>query len=84
MLVLLALHKGRLAEAGNLRLHDLALRWRPLPSAAGLPIRVVAIEEEDLRRLGWPLDDRHLVGAIRRLEGAGVRTIGLDLYRDLG
>ncbi len=84
MLVLLALHKGRLAEAGNLRLHDLALGWRPLPSAAGLPIRVVAIEEEDLRRLGWPLDDRHLVGAIRRLEGAGVRTIGLDLYRDLG
>ncbi|MEB3156157.1 MAG: adenylate/guanylate cyclase domain-containing protein [Cyanobacteriota bacterium] len=84
MLVLLALHKGRLAEAGNLRLHDLALRWRPLPSAAGLPIRVVAIEEADLRRLGWPLDDRHLVRAIRRLEAAGVRAIGLDLYRDLG
>lgn len=84
MLVLLALHKGRLAEAGNLRLHDLALGWRPLPSAASLPIRVVAIEEGDLRRLGWPLDDRHLVRAIRRLEAGGVRAIGLDLYRDLG
>ena len=84
MLVLLVLHQGRLAEALNLRLYDLALRLRPLPSAAGLPIRVVAIDEEDLRRLGWPLDDRHLVTAIRRLEAAGVRAIGLDLYRDLG
>jgi len=84
VLVLLVLHQGRLAEALNLRLYDLALRLRPLPSAAGLPIRVVAIDEEDLRRLGWPLDDRHLVTAIRRLEAAGVRAIGLDLYRDLG
>ena len=84
MLGLLVLHQGRLAEALNLRLYDLALGLRPLPSAAALPIRVVAIEENDLRRLGWPLDDRHLVTAIRRLEDAGVRAIGLDLYRDLG
>jgi adenylate cyclase len=81
---LLVLHQGRLAEALNLRLHDLALNLRPLPSAAGLPIRVVAIDEDDLRRLGWPLADRHLVAAIRRLEAAGVLAIGLDLYRDLG
>ena len=78
------LHQARLAEALNLRLYDLALNLRPLPSAAALPIRVVAIGEDDLRRLGWPLDDRHLVEAIRRLEAAGVRAIGLDLYRDLG
>jgi adenylate cyclase len=84
VLGLLVLHQGRLAEALNLRLYDLALGLRPLPSAAALPIRVVAIEENDLRRLGWPLDDRHLVTAIRRLEDAGVRAIGLDLYRDLG
>lgn len=78
------LHQARLAEALNLRLYDLALNLRPLPSAAALPIRVVAIGEDDLRRLGWPLDDRHLVVAIRRLEAAGVLAIGLDLYRDLG
>ncbi len=84
MVALLVLHQGRLAEALNLGLHDLALNLRPLPSAAALPIRVVAIDENDLRRLGWPLDDRHLVAAIRRLEAAGVRAIGLDLYRDLG
>ena len=82
--MLLLLHQARLAELLNLRIYDLALTVRPLPSAAGLPIRVVAIEESDLRRLGWPLDDRVLVAAIQRLQGAGVRAIGLDLYRDLG
>ncbi|MEB3168444.1 MAG: adenylate/guanylate cyclase domain-containing protein [Synechococcaceae cyanobacterium] len=78
------LRQAGLAEALNLRLHDLALGLRPLPSAAALPIRVVAIQESDLRRLGWPIDDRHLVTAILRLEAAGVRAIGLDLYRDIG
>ena len=82
--MLLLLHQARLAEALNLRLYDLALTLRPLPSAAGLPIRVVAIQESDLRRLGWPIADRFLVAAIQRLEAAGVQAIGLDLYRDLG
>lgn len=84
MAALLVVHQARLAEAFNLRLHDLALRRRPLPSAAALPVRVVAIQEGDLRRFGVPLDDRHLAAAIRRLESAGVKAIGLDLYRDLG
>ena len=78
------LHQGRLAESLNLTLHDTALRLRPLPSAALLPVRVVAIGESDLRRFGAPVDDGQLVAAIRRLEAAGVRAIGLDLYRDLG
>ena len=78
------LQQARLAEALNLALHDGALRWRPLPSAAELPVRVIAIGEDDLRRFGAPVDDRYLVAAIQRLETAGVRAIGLDLYRDLG
>ena len=78
------LQQARLAEALNLALHDGALRWRPLPSAAELPVRVIAIGEDDLRRFGAPVDDRYLVTAIQRLETAGVRAIGLDLYRDLG
>lgn len=78
------LEQARLAEALNLTLHDAALRWRPLPSAADFPVRVVAIGEDDLRRFGAPVDDGHLVAAIQRLEAAGVRAIGLDLYRDLG
>lgn len=84
VLLLLLLRQARLGETVNLLLHDLAVQLRPQPSAAALPIRVIAIEEDDLRRFGWPLEDRHLVAAITRLQQAGVGAIGLDLYRDLG
>ena len=83
VLLLLLLRQARLGETVNLLLHDLALELRPLPSAAALPIRVIAIEEADLRHFGWPLQDRHLVTAIRKLQQAGAGAIGLDLYRDL-
>ncbi|MFN9546279.1 MAG: CHASE2 domain-containing protein [Cyanobacteriota bacterium] len=83
-MALLLLRHSRLAETSNLLLYDLAVQMRPQPSAADLPIRVIAIEEADLRQLGWPLEDRLLVAAIQRLERAGVGAIGLDLYRDLG
>ncbi len=83
VLLLLLLRQARLGETVNLLLHDLALELRPLPSAAALPIRVIAIEEGDLRHFGWPLQDRHLVTAIRKLQQAGAGAIGLDLYRDL-
>jgi adenylate cyclase len=84
LLLLLVLRQARLGETVNLLLHDVALQLRPLPSAAALPIRVIAIEEDDLRQFGWPLEDRHLVAAISRLLQAEVGAIGLDLYRDLG
>lgn len=84
VVALAGVRHGRLAETPNLLLHDLALQWRPLPSAAPLPIRVIAIEEADLRQLGWPLEDQVLVEAIQRLERAGARAIALGLYRDLG
>jgi adenylate cyclase len=83
-LALAAVRHGRLAETLNVLLYDLAVQSRPLPSADPLPIRVIAIEEADLRQLGWPLDDQVLVEAIQRLERAGVGAIGLGLYRDLG
>ncbi|MEB3242284.1 MAG: CHASE2 domain-containing protein [Cyanobacteriota bacterium] len=84
VLALLLARHGRLAETVNLVLYDLAVQLRPHPSAAALPIRLITIEEEDLRQLGWPLPDRVLAEAVARMERAGVVAIGLVLYRDLG
>jgi adenylate cyclase len=83
--LLLALLQGaHLSEKANLLLYDLALRLRPLPDGARTPVRLIGIDERDLRSLGWPLDDALLVEAINRLERAGAAAIGLDLYRDIG
>ncbi|MFM9088350.1 MAG: CHASE2 domain-containing protein, partial [Cyanobium sp.] len=83
-LALVGVRQARLAENGNLLLYDLAIELRPKPSASDLPIRVIAIEEDDLRFLGWPINDHLLADAIRHLKEARVAASGLDLYRDLG
>lgn len=83
--VLLALlQASHLSEKANLLLYDLALRLRPAADGARTPVRLIGIDERDLRTLGWPLDDALLVAAIHRLDRAGAAVIGLDLYRDLG
>lgn len=83
-LLLVALQRGGVTETVNLLLHDIATQLRPAPDGAATPVRVIGINEPDLRRLGWPIDDDLLSEAIRRLERAGVRAIGLDLFRDIG
>ncbi len=45
---------------------------------------LVEVTEKDIRAEGhWPLSDRRLAEALQALVDAKVRTIGLDLYRDL-
>ncbi|MFN5160981.1 MAG: CHASE2 domain-containing protein, partial [Cyanobacteriota bacterium] len=67
LLVLLVLRQARLGETVNLLLYDLATQLRPAASGGTTPIRIIGIEEADLRSLGWPLDDGLLADAIERL-----------------
>ena len=83
-LVLLVLQSSRLLQTANLLLYDLTIRLRPAPNGAATPVRLIAIDEQDLQQLGWPLDDALLIRAIQRLDQAGAAVIGLDLYRDIG
>jgi adenylate cyclase len=71
-------------QTANLLLYDLTVRLRPAPDGATTPVRVIGIDEQDLRELGWPLNDDLLIRAIERLDRAGAAAIGLDLYRDIG
>lgn len=46
-------------------------------------IAVIGETETDIRRYGHPLSDQVLADALRTLEEAGVRVIGVDKYRDV-
>ncbi|MBL1175229.1 CHASE2 domain-containing protein [Pantanalinema sp. GBBB05] len=62
---------------------DCWLRLRP-PEERDPPVVIVAIDEEDIRRLGqWPMSDAQLATLLQRLRQAKPAVIGLDLYRDL-
>ena len=85
--LLVGLQHSPVVETTNLLVYDLALHLRNRTNAAGKeplpwPITVVGINEADLERYSWPLDDSLLCSALVRLDDLGARAIGLDLYRD--
>lgn len=83
-LALIALHRTGVAESLNLRLYDVVTALRPAPSAASLPIAIVGMDEADIDRYGWPIDDSLFCRVIDRLLKDGAVAVGLDIYRDRG
>ena len=85
--LLVGLQHSPLVETANLLVYDLAinLRNRALDGQAedlNWPITVIGINEADIERYGWPLDDTLLCRALKQLDTLGASAIGLDLYRD--
>ena len=85
--LLIGLQHSPLVETSNLLVYDLAISLRNRTKHASeeplaWPITVVGINEADLKRYGWPLDDRLLCSSLQRINGLGASAIGLDLYRD--
>ena len=78
--LLLLLRQSQLSEQLNLLAYDLAVQFRPLPSGASTPVRIIGIDEDDLKRYGPMVADGLLADAIERLDRIGVRAIGLDLF----
>lgn len=84
VVLLLALVRSPINETLNLLFYDLVTSLRPAASGVGQPITIIGIDEDDIRRFGWPIDDRLLCQGIDRLLAGGALVVGLDLYRDRG
>ena len=84
VVVLVLLRSTGLAQTVDLLLYDLITAQRPSPSGRDTPITLVGIEESDIQRFGWPIDDGLFCQAFDRLNAGGVDVIGLDIYRDKG
>ena len=83
-LMLLGLVRSGISESIDLLLYDAITSLRPAPSGAGLPITIVGIDEADIDRYGWPIDDGILCRAISNALSAQASAVGVDLYRDQG
>ena len=70
--LLVGLQQSPLVETANLLVYDLAINLRNRSSDGGAkdlkwPITVVGINEADIKRYGWPLDDTLLCRALQQL-----------------
>ena len=83
-LALVVLRTTGVAQTIDLVLYDLVIHRRPAASGLNTDITLIGIEESDLRRFHWPVDDALLCRAIDTLHGNGAIAIGFDLYRDVG
>ncbi|MCX5930536.1 MAG: CHASE2 domain-containing protein, partial [Cyanobacteria bacterium] len=78
--LLLVVRQSRITERLNLLAYDLAVQLLPAPSGASTPVRIIGIDEHDLNRYGPLIADGLLAEAVERLDRAGVRAIGLDMF----
>ncbi|NJN89739.1 MAG: CHASE2 domain-containing protein [Leptolyngbyaceae cyanobacterium SL_5_14] len=79
---LLLLRGLGLLQGLELNLFDQFVRWRPL-EPSDRRIVIVAIDEQDITQIGYPMSDKVLTQAIQVIQTQEPRVIGLDIYRDL-
>ena len=66
------------ANLGNL-LFDQFQRWTPRLDAGDLPVRIVDIDDESIKRVGqWPWPRARMATLVDKLTGAQAAAIGLD------
>ena len=82
--ILVLLRSTGLAQTLDLVIYDLITSERSKDSRQDQPITVVGIEESDIQRFGWPIDDSIFCEAFDALNASGVAAIGFDIYRDQG
>ncbi|OIP73233.1 MAG: adenylate/guanylate cyclase domain-containing protein [Oscillatoriales cyanobacterium CG2_30_44_21] len=68
-------------EALELATLDQFFRWRS-PEPADSRIIIIGIDEADIRKYNWPIDDQLLTQLLSRVKQQQPRAIGLDLARD--
>ena len=84
LVVLILLRSTGVAQTIDLLIYDLVTNERKAPSGKDTKITLIGIEESDIQRFGWPIDDGLFCQAFDKLISNGVVAIGFDIYRDKG
>ena len=63
--------------------HDFLVKYQTKPDSVDERIALVGMTEQDLRDLGYPLNDGLLAQLLTKIDSQRPAAIGMDLYRDL-
>ena len=81
---ILVVRNTGLLETLELGAYDWFIRLSAQSNRIRAPILLVMANERDIHDLGqWPFSDAVLAELIERVDQAGARAIGLDIYRDI-
>ena len=72
------------AQSLDMFIYDFAVNYSSNASKKHLPITIVEITEQDIKRLGWPIEDEKICSVLDMISNYQPLAIGLDLYRDKG
>ena len=81
--VAFALWRAGYFESLELRLYDVVIAHRPAKMETESRVVIVGVNDTDIQKYGWALDDEKLAQALEQIVAAGPIVVGLDLYRDL-
>ena len=82
--LVIALRSAGFLQFVELATHDAYLRVKEHRSVREPRVVLVQTVEEDIQKLKeWPLSDRRMTEALRKILAGNPRAVGVDLYRDI-
>lgn len=84
LIVLIVVRSTGIAQTIDLLIYDLVISERKAPSGQNTQITLIGIDESDIQRFGWPIEDGLFCKAFDKLNSKGINAIGFDIYRDKG
>jgi adenylate cyclase len=83
-LLVIGLRSAGFLQFVELATYDAYLRVKEQRSVRELRVVLVQTVEEDIQKLKeWPLSDRRMTEALRKILAGNPRAVGVDLYRDI-
>jgi adenylate cyclase len=84
LIVLILVRSTGIAQTIDLLIYDLVTSERKAPSGQNTQITLIGVDESDIQRFGWPIEDGLFCKAFDKLNSNGIDAIGFDIYRDKG
>ncbi len=81
--MLLLIRQAGWLQSIELMLYDAHMKMRPATVNDESPVVVLAIDEDDIRKWGYPLPDKTLHDALEKLWEMQPAVIGVDFFRDI-
>lgn len=84
IILLVFFSRAPFTETIDLLIFDIVTSLSIRKATPNKHISIIGISEADLKKYKWPIDDKYLCEAIKKINQFEPKAIGLDIYRDIG